>query len=211
MDRQFQMLCSFQCYSKSSSISLCNIFRPPPLWRIFPLYSPPIHFHRPLVHHPTFDPRIYPVKQTFLAFYGWQQLKVLFRGLLHINAARKAAVVHLMRWWQLFSQIFLCSYPFPVHLKSIFTAGASWKVIQVKTKLTLLTFVRSEEDDPLGLMPLNIYLLYYLLWSLSQYFLLIGRVITSEWDFKPNAEAQILPPTMGIRIDSVQLCLFLNM
>ena len=25
----------------------------------------------------------------------------LFRGLLHINAARKVAAVHLMRWWQL--------------------------------------------------------------------------------------------------------------
>ena len=26
---------------------------------------------------------------------------VLFRGLLHINAARKVAAVHLMQWWQL--------------------------------------------------------------------------------------------------------------
>ena len=91
----------------------------------------------------------------------------------------------------------MCSYPFPVHLKSIFTAGASWNVTQVKTKLTLLTFVRSKEDDPLGLMPLNIYLLYYLLWGLSQCFLLLGRIIISEWDFKPNAEAQILAPTIA--------------
>ena len=196
MDRQFQMLCSFQCYSKSSPISLCNFFFILPLWRISPIIqSPSIHFHRPPVHHPTLNSRIYPVKQNFLAFYGWQQLKVLFRGLLHINAARKAAVVHLMRWWQLFFQIFMCSYPFPIHLKSIFTFRTSWKVTQVKTKLTLLTFVRSEKDDPLGLMPLNIYLLYYLLWGLSQCFLLLGRVIISEWDFKPNAEAQILAPT----------------
>ena len=196
MDRQFQMVCSFQCYSKSSLISPCNIFSIPFLWRFSPIIqSPPIHFHRPLVLHPTLDPRIYPVKQTFLVFYGRQQLKVLFRGLLHINAARKAAVVHLMRWWQLFPQIFLCSYPFPVHLKSIFTAGASQKVTQVKTKFTLLTFVRSEEDDPLGLMPLNIYPLYYLLWGLSQCFLLLGRIIISEWDFKPNAKAQVLAPT----------------
>ena len=64
-------------------------------------------------------------------------------------------------------------------------------------KFTLLTFVRFEEDDPLGLMPLNIYLLYYLLWGLSQYFLLLGRVIISEWDFKPNAEAQVLAPTIA--------------
>ena len=181
MNRQFQMVCSFQCYSKSSPISPFNIFRSPSYGSFPPIIqSPPIHFHRPLVHHPTFDSSIYPVKQTFLVFYGRQQLKVLFRGLLHINATRKAAVMHLMRWWQLFPQIFLCSYPFPVHLKSIFTAGASWKVTQVKTKFTLLTFVRFKEDDPLGLMSLNICLLYHLLWGLSQYFLLLGRVIVSE-------------------------------
>ena len=84
----------------------------------------------------------------------------------------------------------------PVHLKSIFTTGVSWKVTQVKTKFTLLTFVRSEEDDPLGLMPLNICLLYHLLWGLSQYFLLPGRVIVSEWGFKPSAKAQVLAPTI---------------
>ena len=64
-------------------------------------------------------------------------------------------------------------------------------------KFTLLTFVRSEEDDPLGLTPLDIYLLYYLLWGLSQCFLLLGRVIISEWDFKPNAKAQVLAPTIA--------------
>ena len=197
MDRQFQMVCSFQCYSKSSPIFPCNIFRSPPYGGFsLIIQSLLIHFHRPLVLHPTFDPRIYPIKQTFLVFYGRQQLKVLFRGLLHINAARKAAVVHLMWWWQLFPQIFLCSYLFPVHLKSIFTAGASWKVTQVKTKFTLLTFVRSEEDNPLDLTPLDIYLLYYLLWGLSQCFLLLGRVIISEWDFKPNPKAQVLAPTL---------------
>ena len=196
MDRQFQMVCSFWCYSKSSPISPCNIFSIPSLWRFSPIIqSHLIHFYRPLLLHPTLDPRIYLVKQIFLVFYGRQQLKVLFRGLLHINVARKVAIVHLMRWWQLFSQIFLCSYPFPVHLKSIFTAGASWKVTQVKTKFTLLTFVRSEEDNPLGPTPLDIYLLYYLLWGFSPYFLLLGRVIISEWDFKPNAKAQVLTPT----------------
>ena len=65
-------------------------------------------------------------------------------------------------------------------LKSIFIAGASWKVAQVKTKFTLLTFVRSEEDDPLGSTPLDIYLLYYLLRGLSLCFLLIGPVIINE-------------------------------
>ena len=112
-----------------------------------------------------------------------------------IYAARKTAVVHLMRQQQLFPQIFPCSYPFLVHLKSIFTAGASWKVTQIKTKFTLLTFVRSEEDDPFRLMPLNIYLLYYLLWGFSQCFLLFGRVIVKEWDFKPNTKDQALAPT----------------
>ena len=46
-------------------------------------------------------------------------------------------------------------------------------------------------------MPLNIYLLYFLLWGISQYFLHLGRIIISEWDFKPNAEAQILAPTIA--------------
>ena len=140
------------------------------------------------------SPRIYPVKQIFIVFYGRQQLKVLFRGLLHINAAKKAAVVHLMWWWQLFSQIFLCSYPFPVHSKSIFTVGASWKVAQGKTKFTLLTFVKSKENDPLGPTPSDIYLLYYPLRGLSPCFLLIGRIIIKEWDFKPNAKAQVFGP-----------------
>ena len=79
-------------------------------------------------------------------------------------------------------------------MKSIFTAGVSWKVAQGKTKFTLLIFVRSEEDDPLGPTPLDIYLLYYLLRGLSSCFLLLGRVIIKEWDFKPNAKAQVLAP-----------------
>ena len=122
-------------------------------------------------------------------------MKVLFRGLLHINAVRKAIVVYLMRWWQLFSWIFLCSYSFLVHLKFIFTVRASWKVVQGKTKFTLLTFVKSEEDDPLGPTPLDTYLLYYLLWGLSPYFLLLERIIIKEWDFKLSAKAQVLAPT----------------
>ena len=84
-------------------------------------------------------------------------------------------------------------------MKSIFTAGTSWKVAQVKMKFTLLTFVKSEEDDPLGPTPLDIYLLYYLLRGLSPYFLLLGRVIINEWDFKPNAKAQVLASTETIK------------
>ena len=102
--------------------------------------------------------------------------------------------MHLMRWQQLFPQIFLCSYPFPVHLKSIFVAGASWKVVQGKTKLTLPTYVRSEEDDPFRPTPLDIYLLYYLLWGLFPYFLLLGRIIINEWDLSPTQRLKFLPP-----------------
>ena len=82
-------------------------------------------------------------------------------------------------------------------MKSIFTAGASWKVVQGKTKFTLLTFVRFEEDDPLGPTPLDTYLLYYLLWGLSPYFLFLGSIIIKEWDFKPSAKAQVLVPTIA--------------
>ena len=107
----------------------------------------------------------------------------------------KLLQVHLMRWWQLFSQIFLCSYPFPVHLKFIFTAEISWKVIQGKTMVTLQILVRFEEDGPLGPTPLDTYLLYYLLRSLSSCFLLLEHIIIKEWNFKPSAKAQILAPT----------------
>ena len=162
---------------------------------VFPIIqSSPIHFHRPLVHHPTLYSSIYPVEQTFLVFCGQQQLKVLFKSLLHINAARKAAVMHLMRWQQLFPQIFPYSYPFPVHLKSIFITGTSWKVTQGKTKFTLLTFVRSEEDDPLGLMSLNISLFVQLLWGFPKRFFLLGHTLAIKLGFRPNTEAQALAP-----------------
>ena len=102
-----------------------------------------------------------------------------------------------MRWWQLFSQIFLCSYPFPVHLKSIFVAGASWKVFQSKTKLTLLIYVRSEEDDPLGSTPLDIYLLYYLLRGLFSCLLLLGRIIIKEWGSSLTQRLKFSLPTIA--------------
>ena len=195
MNLLFQMVCSSQCYSESCSTFFLCIFSIPFLWRFFSLIqSPPIHFHCPFVHHPTLYLSIYHVEQIFLVFCGRQQLKVLFRCLLHINAARKAALVHLMRWQQFFPQIFPCSYPFPVHLKSIFIAGVSQKVTQVKTKFTLLTFVRSEKDDPLGLMPLNISLFVQLLWGFPKRFFLLGRTLTSKWGFRPNTEAQALAP-----------------
>ena len=54
-----------------------------------------------------------------LALCEQKWLRILFRGLLHINAARKVAVVHLMWWWQLFSKIFLYPYLLRTCLKFI--------------------------------------------------------------------------------------------
>ena len=70
-------------------------------------------------------------RASSLALCEQQWLKILFRGLLHINAARKAAAVHLMRWWQLFPKIFMHSYHLRTRLKSIFIVVISWKITQV--------------------------------------------------------------------------------
>ena len=78
---------------------------------------------------------------------------------------------------------------------SIFFAGTSWKVTQVKMKFTLLTFVRSEEDDSLGLVPLIISLFVQLLWGFPKRFFLPGRTLASKRSFKSNTEAQVLAPT----------------
>ena len=70
-----------------------------------------------------------------LALYERQWLRILFRGLLHINAARKVAAVHLMRWWQLFPKIFLYPYLLRMCLKFILIVGVSWKITQVTRML----------------------------------------------------------------------------
>ena len=70
-------------------------------------------------------------RASSLALYERQQLKTLFRSLLHINAARKATAVHLMQWWQLFSKIFLYPYHLHTRLKFIFIVGISWKITQI--------------------------------------------------------------------------------
>ena len=62
-----------------------------------------------------------------LALCERQQLRPLFRGLLHINAARKVAAVHLMRWWQLFPQIFL--YPYPIRTIFFFLQGFKYSFL----------------------------------------------------------------------------------
>ena len=68
----------------------------------------------------------YVFYQVFsLALCERQWFRILFRGLLHINAARKVAVVHLMRWWQLFPKIFMYPYLLRTCLKSILIVGVS--------------------------------------------------------------------------------------
>ena len=88
-----------------------------------------------------------------LALCERQWLRTLFRGLLHINAARKVAAVHLMRWWQLFPKIFLYPYLLRTCLKSILIVGVSWKITQVTRMPARLIFVRSEEGDLPGPRP----------------------------------------------------------
>ena len=121
-------------------------------------------------------------------------MKTLFRGLLHINAARKVAIVHLMRWWQFFPKIFPCSYPFFAPLKSIIVAGTSWKLTQVKQKLTWLTFVKSEANNHLGPMSLNISLHGYSLWGISKRLLLLRHILISKWGLRPNIRIQTFAP-----------------
>ena len=66
-----------------------------------------------------------------LALYERQWLRTLFRGLLHINVARKVATMHLIWWWQFFLKIFLYPYRLRTRLKPILIVGVSWKITQV--------------------------------------------------------------------------------
>ena len=83
-------------------------------------------------------------------------------------------------------------------LKSIFVVGISWKITQVKQKLTWLTLVRSEEDNPLGSLPTNISLHELSLWGLSKYLLLLGLIFVSKWGLRPNIKVQAFAPTLLI-------------
>ena len=110
MNWLFQMVCSSQCYSESCSIFFLKIFSLSPLWRLCSYYIVLIYSIPPST---CLSSRIVlkflsPLSQLF-DFQGVIVVE-LFRGLFHINAARKAAVMHLMRWQQLFPQIFLRSY-----------------------------------------------------------------------------------------------------
>ena len=97
-----------------------------------------------------------------LAFCERQCLRPPFRGLLHINTARKVAAVHLMRWWQLFPKIFIYPYLLCTCLKSILIVGVSQKIAQVIRMLTRLIFVRSKEGNLLESQPFTISLRDYL-------------------------------------------------
>ena len=119
------------CYSNSLPIFLCSIFYP----YLMEGLSHYIEFPKPFPSYTcsSSNPALkYVSYQAFsLTLYERQWLKTLFRGLLHINAARKAAAVLLMRWWQLFPKIFLYPYHLYTRLKSIFIVGISWKITQV--------------------------------------------------------------------------------
>ena len=117
---------------------------------------------------------------SFLTLCERQWLRPLFRGLLHINAARKVVAVHLMRCWQLFPKIFLYPYPLRRCLKSILIVGVSWKIAQVTRMLARLIFVRFEEGNLLGPQPSTFSLRNYLFWDLPSHLLLLERILISK-------------------------------
>ena len=163
------------CYNTSLSIFL-PCFSGPPLMEGLSHY---IEFSKPSPSYscsssnPTFKYVSYQASSLALCERQW--LKPLFRGLLHINEARKVAAVHLMRWWQLFPKIFPYSYLLRTCLKSILIVGVSWKITQVTRMLTRLIFVWSEEGNILGPQPSTLSLRNYLLWGLPSHLPLLRR------------------------------------
>ena len=123
--------CSLLCYSNSLSIFL-HYFSDPSLMEGLSHY---IEFSKPFLSYTcsSSNPTLKYVscQASSLAFCEWQWLGILFRGLLHINEARKVATVHLMWWWQLFPKIFMYPYHLRTRLKSIFIVEVSWKITQV--------------------------------------------------------------------------------
>ena len=123
--------CSLLCYSNSLSPFL-HYFSNPYLTEGLPHYiessksfpSYTCSSSNPVLKYVSY-------RASSLALCEWQWLKILFRGLLHINAVRKAAALHLMQWQQLFPKIFLYPYHLRTRLKSIFIVGVSWKITQV--------------------------------------------------------------------------------
>ena len=113
------------CYSSSLSIFLSYFFDP----HLMEGLSHYIEFSKSSPSYscsssnPVLKYVFYQTSSLILCERQW--LRPLFRGLLHINAARKVAAVHLMRWWQLFPKIFLYPYFLRTCLKSIFIVGVS--------------------------------------------------------------------------------------
>ena len=159
------------CYSSSLSIFL-PCFSNPPLIKGLSHY---IEFSRLsssyscLSSNPTLKYVSYQVSSLTLCERQW--LRPLFRGLLHINAARKVAAVQLMRWWQLFPKIFLYPYLLYTCLKSILIVGVSWKNIQV-TQMPAAVL--------LGPRPYTLSRHDYLFWGLPSHLLLLERIPISK-------------------------------
>ena len=122
---------SLLCYSNALSISL-PYFSDPPLMEGISHY---IEFSKPFPSYTCSSSnsalKYVSSQASSLAFCERQWLEILFRGLLHINAVRKVAAVHLMQWWQLFPKIFMYPYCLRTCLKSIFIVGVSWKITQI--------------------------------------------------------------------------------
>ena len=131
----FLEVSSSPCYSNSLPIFLCSIFDP----HLMEGLSHYIEFSKsfPSYTYSSSNPALKYVsyRASSLVLCERQWLKTLFRGLLHINAARKTVAVYLMRWWQLFPKIFLYPYHLRTRLKSIFIVGISWKITQVTRML----------------------------------------------------------------------------
>ena len=119
------------CYSSSLSL-LLHCFSDPLLMEGLSHY---IEFSKPFPSYTCSSSnhalKYMSYRASSLALCERYWLKTLFRGLLHINAARKTVAVYFMRWWQLFPKIFLYPYHLHTRLKSIFIVGISWKIIQV--------------------------------------------------------------------------------
>ena len=101
-----------------------------------------------------------------------------FQTFFHINAVRKVAAVHLMRWWQLFPKIFLYPYLLRTCLKSILIVEVSWKITQVTRMLARLIFIQSEL--PLEPLSSTLSLRNYLFWGLPNHLLLLRRIPISK-------------------------------
>ena len=144
---------SLLCYSNSLSIFL-HYFSDPFLMEGFSHY---IEFFKSFPSYSSSSSNLalkyVSYQASSLALCERQWLRTLFRGFLHINAARKVAAVHLMRWWQLFPKIFMYPYRLRTCLKSILIVGVSWKITQVTRMPARLILVQSEEGVLLGPQP----------------------------------------------------------